>query len=293
VVTVLTRHPDKAMTPNMRQPTIKCLHVISRSSSLGDDLGAFERTISGASAYYEQVSRERTGPSRPSCWLQIVGITSRFGKSERFAEKARKIRGRAVTISTAMTESRSHRVASGSVNNTEVDWQAVLAQHDRWLRTIVYSRLGDREAVDEVMQEVALAVVRQSSPLSDASKIAPWLYRLAVRHVLLFRRKSGRQRKLLDRYAKRIESAVDRETSSDPLEWLLSSERRELVRVAVERLAPLDAEVLLLKYTEHWSYDEIARHLGVSHAAVESRLHRARNRLREGLSALEIAEVRK
>ncbi|HUG67318.1 MAG TPA: sigma-70 family RNA polymerase sigma factor [Pirellulaceae bacterium] len=192
-----------------------------------------------------------------------------------------------------MTESRSHRAASGSANNTKVDWQAALAQNDRWLRTIVYSRLRDRDAVNDVMQEVALAVVRQSSPLSDASKIAPWLYRLAVRQVLLFYRKFGRQRKLLDGYAERFESVAARETNADPLDWLLASERRQMVRVAVERLAPLDAEVLLLKYTENWSYDEIARHLGVSHGAVESRLHRARQRLREELAALEVAEVRK
>jgi len=153
-----------------------------------------------------------------------------------------------------------------------------LAQHDRWLRTIVYSRLGDRDAVDEVMQEVALAAVRQAAPLSDASKVAPWLYRLAVRQVLLYRRKFGRQRKLLGRYAERIDSVGEREASGDPLDWLLANERREMVRGAVDRLAPLDAEVLLLKYTEHWRYDEIARHLGVSHAAVESRLHRARGR---------------
>lgn len=42
-----------------------------------------------------------------------------------------------------------------------------------------------------------------------------------------------------------------------------------------------------------YSYDEIARHLGVSHGAVESRLHRARQRLREELAVLEVAEVRK
>lgn len=90
-----------------------------------------------------------------------------------------------------------------------------------------------------------------------------------------------------------MESTRDREVAADPLDWLLASERRQMVRVAVERLAPLDAEVLLLKYTENWSYDEIAKHLGVSHGAVESRLHRARQRLREQLASLEIAESRK
>lgn len=218
---------------------------------------------------------------------------SDFDGSQKIVKNSRKIPDRAVTIYAATTDSRTLRVASDSVINMEVDWQAALAQHDRWLRTVVYSRLRDREAVDEVMQEVALAVVRQASPLREASKVAPWLYRLTVRQVLLFRRKCGRQRKLLDQYAKRIESVVERETDADPLDWLLASERREMVRFAVERLVPLDAEVLLLKYTENWSYDEIARHLGVSHAAVESRLHRARRRLRDELVVLEVVEVRK
>ncbi|MCA9142873.1 MAG: hypothetical protein H6823_13135 [Planctomycetaceae bacterium] len=68
------------------------------------------------------------------------------------------------------------------------------------MRTIVYSRPRDREAVDEVMQELALAVVRQTSSLLDTSKIAPWLCRLAVRQSL-FRLKFDRQRKQFDRYA--------------------------------------------------------------------------------------------
>ena len=77
-----------------------------------------------------------------------------------------------------------------------IDWQAALAQHDRWLRTIVLARVRERQAVDDVMQEVALAAVRQAAPLADAAKVAPWLYRLAVRHALLYRRKCGRRRRL-------------------------------------------------------------------------------------------------
>ena len=112
------------------------------------------------------------------------------------------------------------------------------------------------------MQEVALAAVRQAAPLADPSKVAPWLYRLAVRQVLLYRRKRGRQRKLVDRYTER--SAAGDGRAGDPLEWLLAVERRSLIRMAIARLAQRDAEILLLKYTENWSYHQIAGHLGVS-----------------------------
>ena len=63
------------------------------------------------------------------------------------------------------------------------------------------------------------------------------------------------------------------------------------MRVALERLSERDAEILLLKYTENWSYQQIADHLGVSHSAVESRLHRARKRMRAELAAMAVIEV--
>ena len=172
-----------------------------------------------------------------------------------------------------------------------VDWQAALAEHDRWLRMVVRARLGDWQSVDEVMQEVSLAAVAQRAPLADAAKVAPWLYRLAVRQVLLHRRKHGRRRNLVDRYARETQpTEVDRRTV-DPLEWLLADERGRSVRAALAKLPPRDAEILLLKYAEDWSYHEIASHLGISHSAVEARLHRARQRLRDCLTATSAIEV--
>lgn len=170
------------------------------------------------------------------------------------------------------------------------DWQAELARHDRWLRTVAYARLRDADLVEEVMQEVALAAVRQAAPLADAAKTAPWLYRLTVRQCLLARRTLGRRRKLHERFADRRRSAPS-ETPGDPLDWLLAEERRRMIRLALERLPQRDAEILLLKYTEDWSYRQIAEHLGASHSAVEARLHRARRRLRGELALLNVIEV--
>lgn len=173
----------------------------------------------------------------------------------------------------------------------DIDWQAALAQHDRWLRTVVRARLGEPQAVDEVMQEVSLAAVEGRSPLADPAKVAPWLYRLAVIQSLLYRRKQGRQRKLTDRYARRYRPSHQDCREPDPLQWLLTEERREQVRSALARLPRRDAEILLLKYTEDWSYRELAEHLGISQSAVEARLHRARKRLRTKLAALGVVEA--
>jgi RNA polymerase sigma-70 factor (ECF subfamily) len=172
----------------------------------------------------------------------------------------------------------------------EIDWHIALAQHERWLRTVVAARVGERQAVEEVMQEVALAAVRQRAPLVDRSRLAPWLYRVAVRQSLLYRRRMGRRRNIVARYANKTQADESSSRSDDPLDWLVASERRQLIRTALARLPLRESELLLLKYTEGWSYQQIAAHLGTSVAAVESRLHRARGKLRGELAALDVIE---
>jgi RNA polymerase sigma-70 factor (ECF subfamily) len=182
--------------------------------------------------------------------------------------------------------------SAGQPVGLRIDWTATLAEHDRWLRSAVLARLGERQAVDEVMQEVALAAVAQRAPLNDPGRIGAWLYRLAVRQVLLYRRRHGRQRRLIGNYAGSRSVGYDVSSAPDPLDWLLQDERNRLIRKALGQLPRRDAEILLLKYTEDWSYRELAAHLGVGESAVEARLHRARKRFREAIIGMRAIEVK-
>ena len=55
----------------------------------------------------------------------------------------------------------------------------------------------------------------------------------------------------------------------DPLQWLLADERGKLVRLGWPDFRGRDAEILLLKYSEDWSYRDIAANLGISHSALQ------------------------
>jgi RNA polymerase sigma-70 factor (ECF subfamily) len=166
-----------------------------------------------------------------------------------------------------------------------LDWGAKLAEHESWLRRVVAARVGEPQAVDEVMQNVAVAALAQRSPLVNPTRAAVWLYRLAVRHVLLYRRKTGRQRSLVDRYAART-NHTDVDLAPSPVAWLVSRERRQLVQDALRRLPPRDAELLILKYAEGFAARELAERMGATITTIEARLHRARHRLRAELAGL-------
>jgi RNA polymerase sigma-70 factor (ECF subfamily) len=170
-----------------------------------------------------------------------------------------------------------------------VDWSRALPRHERWLRLVILARVRERQAVDEVMQELALCVVRAKNVPADPDRLPAWLYRVAVRQALLYRRKHGRHMRLMDRYSAR--SAQPELLAGDPLAWLLADERARLVREAISQLSPRDSEILLLRYASDWSSRQLADHLGVSMAAIEARLHRARQRMREILMSRSGIEV--
>ena len=171
-----------------------------------------------------------------------------------------------------------------------IDWQAVLSEHGRWLRTVILARVGNPRAVEEVFQDVARVVVRKGDRLRKRTKLAPWLYRLAVVVASQSRRRVGRCHELSERFATQFRPAEQDTRYTDPLLWLVAKEERGLLRLALKGLARRDAEILLLQYTENWSYCQLAENLGIPQAAVESRLHQVRGKLRTALGEINSKE---
>ncbi len=166
------------------------------------------------------------------------------------------------------------------------------ASHQGWLRTVLLSRLGNREEADEVLQEIALAAANQSAKCQPVERVGPWLYRVALRQVLLLKRRQGRKRRLLSNVVNRTTVTDECPKTCSPLDWMLSEERDKQVRKIVSELGERDRQLLLLKYVEGLSYDEISVKLGVTPSSVQSRLHRARKLLREQLVQAAVVEQR-
>jgi RNA polymerase sigma-70 factor (ECF subfamily) len=193
------------------------------------------------------------------------------------------------------------------------DPNEALRMHGSWLRAVAIARLRGLEGADDVMQDVAMAAIRNWATLRTAANAKPWLYRLTVRAALMHRRTLGRARK-------RIKEAIDTYTSKygvsesgrrqhtpgtagvavgasegdaggggigggagggDPLGALLATERHAQLRVAIAKLPVKDMEMLLLKHVDDCSYQEIAARLGVTAGVVQMRLFRARQKLRQ------------
>jgi len=128
--------------------------------------------------------------------------------------------------------------------------------------------VGYRHA-EELTQEVFLRVSRGPVPEADDARRRAWVFRIA-RNLALNHVRDDRRRG--------TPADLD-DASAAPTQELAVA-----VREALGRLAPQDREVFLMRETAGLSYNDIASACNLSPDAVRSRLHRARQQLRDALS---------
>ncbi len=161
-----------------------------------------------------------------------------------------------------------------------IDWSAELSRHRGWMLRLLRSRISDWHAAEDLIQDLAVSVLRQASLPTDPRKVAPWLYRLTVRQAVNFHRRSGLHKRYFQP-GESIETALSRDHS--PLDWIIATEEQQEIHRALARLRPRDREILQMKYGENWTYEQIADVTGAKLKTIEYRLMKARQNLRREL----------
>jgi RNA polymerase sigma-70 factor (ECF subfamily) len=144
---------------------------------------------------------------------------------------------------------------------------------------LAHRLLGWAGDVDDVVQDVFLAALRNSGGFRSESSLWTWLTAITLNRCRSGHRRTGLLPKLMAALGRpRAAAAADEETLRDEM-------ARE-VRSAVAALPPRDREVIVLFYLEHQSSAQMSEVLGVSTNAIGVRLHRARGKLRTALAEL-------
>jgi len=129
---------------------------------------------------------------------------------------------------------------------------------------------GDPSAAMDIAQETFIKLLAHIKDFRQEARFDTWLYRLVVNTCLDHRR---RRRPLLPILEDLVDSV--RPSPNTVLMDLLRDEAEESVRMMVARLSPEHRMVVVLRYTEGLSYEEIAEIVGCSRGTVASRLNRA------------------
>ena len=178
------------------------------------------------------------------------------------------------------------RLASGE----DAALNELMERHGGKMVNYLVRCLQNEEDAADIAQETFVRVFRNRARYNPGIKFSTWLYVIATNLVK-------------DRYRHRTRhpqvslEAENEATGGDlrenlpeqnptPIESLQATERAEAVRKAVEQLPEELRTPLILSEYEELSHAEIGEILKCSAKAVETRLYRARNQLRDELARL-------
>lgn len=144
---------------------------------------------------------------------------------------------------------------------------------------LVRRLLRDADEADDVTQEVFVKAYFRLSSFQGDSAFFTWLYRVAVNAATDWRKKWWRRKGAsLDDSPRGAAGIVDE--GPGPTRLVHGRELGDRLTSALAELPEKYRAILVLREYEGLSYEEIARVLGLKKGTVESRLYRARERLR-------------
>jgi RNA polymerase sigma-70 factor (ECF subfamily) len=155
----------------------------------------------------------------------------------------------------------------------DVEAFAILVEryYDRYARYAVHM-VGSREDAEEALQDAFLRAYRSLARYEERERFGAWLFRIVMNQC---RTVAARRRRHETRVAAWNE---DDSVEAHPAEH--QALREELDR-ALAQLTPDQREAVLLKYTDEFSYEEMAAITGTGVSALKMRVKRACERLRE------------
>jgi RNA polymerase sigma-70 factor (ECF subfamily) len=167
-------------------------------------------------------------------------------------------------------------------------------RHQGRVYNVAYRVLGSSSDAADVAQEVFLQIADRIKSFRGDSSLTSWVYRMTVNLAIDARRRSMR------RPSGRIGAGAGEEREvetqgrpgvasppGDPLEVAQAAERERRVHEALDRLSPKLRSIVVLRYFENLSYEELAEVLQASIGTVKSRLNRAHAALEDLLGPLD------
>lgn len=160
----------------------------------------------------------------------------------------------------------------------------LVERHQSLVIGTVARMLGSSDAED-IAQQVFLNVWKSAPRWRPEAKVSTWILTIAKRLVFNESRRRSRTRLIPPPREEETHQAEPPDSSPNPAQEALERELHEAVGHAMAFLGEKERLAVILRREEGMPYEEIAAVLGVSVPAVKSLLFRARNTLRQNLSA--------
>ena len=182
-------------------------------------------------------------------------------------------------------ESESQLVA-GLQSGDEAAFETLLREYTGRLLCVARRMLGREEDAQDAVQQAYLNAFRALATFDGRAQLSTWLHRITINACLMkLRTRRRKPERSIEEFLPTFLADGHQTRSSvmwkpEPACGIESEETQALVRACIDQLPEAYRVVLMLRDIEEINTEDTAEILGMSIAAVKTRLHRARQALR-------------
>lgn len=141
------------------------------------------------------------------------------------------------------------------------------------IRRLFAQRLGGTTDADDLLQETFIKVYINLGRYNPDYTFGQWVYTIARNTFVDFRRRRQEDLPIDERFAAPASPAPT------PEESVINLQQRSQIEQYLDRLAPRYRQLILMRFFEEYSYEEIAAKLALPLGTVKTQIHRAREQM--------------
>lgn len=182
------------------------------------------------------------------------------------------------------------KIITSDIDDLIYNFDKVVAENESKIFNTIFSFVGDYDDAMDLTQETFLCAFRNLEKFRQESSISTWLYTIAIN---ICKKNYNKRKKVLSIFT----NSIDDPQSNDYLnnqasenqsleEKIEIDEEQNLIRQEISSLPKRYKSVIILKYLQGLSYEEIAEIVECNVGTVRSRLSRAKDKLKPKLEKL-------
>ena len=179
-----------------------------------------------------------------------------------------------------------HLLVAAAKSGDITAFEELVNRYERKIFRLTMNITRNREDAEDAMQDAFMKAYSHLDKFHEDSRLYTWLVRIAANEALMRLRKRRPNQVSLDEPIDGEDDFIPQQIQDwgpSPEQRYAQTEMRDILRSVIEELSPDFRVVFVLRDVEGLSTGETAEAVGISEAAVKSRLLRARLKLRQKL----------
>lgn len=155
------------------------------------------------------------------------------------------------------------------MKDSEKEFAQIVREHKTTIYTVCYMFSKDKEEVEDLFQDILIALWQGIESFRGDSNIRSWIYRISLNTCISAERKKRRRKDAI-----RLDMNINLFSDTDE-----DSRQAQMLRARIGKLGVFDRAIILL-WLENLSYEEIGAIVGITAKNVSVRLVRIREQLK-------------